>query len=67
MREDIYTSGDIAETLGEKPWVVRHILNTRDIPPLRRLGITRVYGGHALDAVRRELDARVLREAAVTT
>ena len=57
-----YTSGEIATALDEKAWVVRHILNTRDIPPRRRFGITRIYGPEALEAVQRELKVRRERD-----
>lgn len=56
-----FTSGDIARRLDRKPWVVRHILNSRDIPPIGKAGITRLYDESAIAAVVRELQDQEVR------
>ena len=51
------TPGEIARRLGEPFHRVTHILATRDIKPIGRAGIVRIYSDDSLDRVRNELQA----------
>lgn len=55
------TPGEIARRCGVQLHRVSHILDTRDIKPIGRAGIVRIYDDAALERVREELskiDAR---------
>ena len=56
MRQTLLTSGHIARLLNRPVDRVRHVLNTRDIAPIGRAGITNVYGASAVGLVEAELD-----------
>ncbi len=51
------TSSHIAAALGESVIRVRHILGTRDITPVARAGMVRMYSPDTIDRVREELAA----------
>ena len=53
--EDVKTVGQIARDLGEPEHRVKHIVNSRRIESLGRVGIIRLYGPAAVDRVRKEL------------
>ncbi len=58
---DAKTVGQIARDLGEPEHRVKHVVNSRRIEPLGRVGIIRLYGPAAVDRVRqalRDIDAR---------
>lgn len=52
----VLTLGDIARELGEPEHRVKHIINSRRIEPVRRIGIIRLFPATAVGAVRQELD-----------
>ena len=54
---DVKTVGQIARDLGEPEHRVKHIVNSRRIESLGRVGIIRLYGPDAVDRVRDELHA----------
>jgi hypothetical protein len=55
---NLVTSGDIAEALDRDAGRVRHVLDTRrDIRPVGRAGIVRVYTRDVIKRVRSELEA----------
>ena len=54
---DVKTVGQIARDLGEPEHRVKHIVNSRRIESLGRVGIIRLYGPAAVDRVRDELQA----------
>lgn len=61
------TPGEIARRLGEPLHRVNHVLATRDIKPIGRAGICRIFGEEAVELIRAELaaiDARRSREVA---
>ncbi len=55
--QHFHTSGDIARTLGQPFSRVRWILDTRDIQPIGRVGIVRLYNDAAIERVRAELES----------
>ena len=55
MPDRMYTSGDIARCLDANVNRVRYLLATRDIRPIGRAGMVRLYAESAIEAVAREL------------
>lgn len=51
------TASQIAEALGESVVRVRHVLATRDIRPVARAGLVRMFAPDAVDRVRQEIAA----------
>ena len=52
------TSGDIAQAVGRSVFQVRYILDSRrDIRPVGRAGLVRLYSGEVVGRVRAELAA----------
>ena len=56
MQQTFLTSGHIARLLNRPVDRVRHVLNTRNISPIGRAGITNVYSASAVGQVEAELD-----------
>ena len=54
--QHFHTSGDISKALGRPFSRVRWILGTRDIQPVGRAGIIRLYDDAAVERVRAELE-----------
>ena len=64
MQTTLLTSGDIARTLDRGADCVRHILNSRrDIQPVARAGIVRLYGDDVVERVAAELALIEARKA----
>ena len=55
--EDARTVGQIARELGEPEHRVKHIVNSRQIESLGRVGIIRLFDPGVVDQVRAELEA----------
>lgn len=53
--EQLITASEIARALGAPLHRVNYVLATRDIEPVRRVGIIRAYPAEAADQVRQEL------------
>ena len=57
MSQNLITSGDIADRLGERFDRVQYILKTRrHIEPIGRAGIYKLYPESAVEAVRSEIE-----------
>ena len=62
------TSGDIAAALDRDISQVRYILDSRrDIRPVARAGLVRLYRPDIIERVRTELDAIAVKRQAVPT
>ena len=52
-----FTLGSLARELGEPEHRVDHVIRSRNIEPVERAGILRIFNVDALNRVRAELDA----------
>lgn len=60
----LLTSGDIAQAVGRSVFQVRYILDSRrDICPVGRAGLVRLYSGEVVERVRVELAAIAAKRA----
>ncbi len=53
--QNLLTVGDVAEQLGIPVYRIQYLLRTRNIKPIQRAGILRLFTNDQLDLIREEL------------